>query len=251
MAISMTGAVLARCTALTIIIASLCIAPNLALPAKDTNGHGQAGIGVDSKGGAVIDPTTNVLALVESAIKRQDDLRVSNEKYLEAEARHLKDMAVLRADYDRLLRENERARQEKVREVDVLGARTEADRAQAAIKALAETSSTTAETLRKTVETTALSQANQLDLKFAESNKRIAAIEQALSEGRGKQTISDPMTAELTTEIKHLRELQSEGAGRGEGMDKLFGYVMTLIGALGGAGLGIYIGRKKPAGPAT
>ena len=235
-----------RWVALVAIIAALCVMPNLALPAKDTNGHGQAGIGVDSKGGAVIDPTTNVLGLVESAVKRLDDMRGSNEKYLEAETRHIREQAILRADYDKLLRENERARQEKVREVDVLGARTEADRAQAAIKALAESSAMTAETLRKTVETTALSQASQLDMKFAESNKRLAAVEQLLSEGRGKQTMSDPQLAELVTEMRTLRSLQAQGTGKDEGTSQVIGWIVALIGTLFGAGgVGLYIGKKK------
>lgn len=41
---------------------------------------GRPGVGVDSRGGAVIDPTKNVLDLVQAAIQRQDDLRREAEK---------------------------------------------------------------------------------------------------------------------------------------------------------------------------
>ena len=144
------------------------------------------GLATDATGGPVVDPTQNVLQLVYAAVQRQDDLREKDSKFMEAESRHLHDMANLRAKYDELLRVIDMERQQKVREVDVLGGRTEAERAQAAIKALAEVSSTTAETLRKTVETTAVTQANQLDTKFAESNKRMSALELAVSSTAGK-----------------------------------------------------------------
>jgi hypothetical protein len=245
---SATKHILIQWGVLVSIIVALCITPNLASSARD-KGYSQApGVAVDSRGGSAIDPTSNVKELVEANSRRQDDLRLASEKYIEAEARHLRDMAELRAKYDQLLRDIDTVRQEKVREVDVLGARTETERAQAAVKALAEMGTTTADTLRKTVETTATTMAAQLDMKFAESNKRLAAVEQALSEGRGKQTLSDPMVNELATEIKHLRELQSEGAGKGAGMDKLFQYIVTGIGLLASMGLGIYITRKKNEG---
>lgn len=165
------------------------------------------GLGVDEHGGPVFDPSKNVLDLVEAAIKRQDDLRAANEKYLEAESRHLHEMAELRAQYDQLIRENDIVRQEKVREVDVLNGRTEAERAQTAIKALAEASALTAETLRKTAETVSASQ-----------SARISALELAVS----------------------------AGAGKGAGMEKMWGWVaagITLILSLLGT-FGIVISMR-------
>jgi hypothetical protein len=40
-----------------------------------------AGLGIDAAGGPVIDPTQNVLQLVDAAIGRQDDLRAAEAKY--------------------------------------------------------------------------------------------------------------------------------------------------------------------------
>ena len=42
------------------------------------------GIGVDAFGGAVIDPTKNVLDLTAAANRRQDNLREMHNRYLEA-----------------------------------------------------------------------------------------------------------------------------------------------------------------------
>lgn len=212
---------------------SLCVTPVLA-KGGSTNNHGQPGIGVDAKGGAVIDPTANVKELVEAANRRQDDLRIANDKYLDAEVRHVREQAELRAQYDKLLREIDTVRQEKVREVDVLGGRTEAERSQLAI-----------ETTRKLVETTASTLASQLDSKFSDVIKRIGALELAMSEGRGKQTLSDPMTERMLDEIKSLRSDVTSSAGKGEGMDKMLAWIMSLVSALGGAGVGVYLGKKK------
>lgn len=236
-----------------VLFISLCLTtPVWAGDAKKHNGSHPSGPGMatDASGGPVVDPTKNVMDLVEATNKRQDDLRMQEEKYIDAELRHVREQAELRAQYDKLLREIDTARQEKVREVDVLGARTEAERAQAAIKALAETSSTTAETLRKTVETTASSQASQLDMKFAESNKRIAALENSFSEGRGKQTVSDPQLIELASDLKAMRALQTQGAGKSEGMGAMWGYVAGAIGLvisiLGAFGIMLGIRNRAP-----
>lgn len=217
-------------------VLSLAITPVWARAAAR---NGTAGIGVDAKGGAVIDPTKNVLDLVESGNRRQDDLRIMNEKYMDAELRHVRDMAELRAQYDKLLREIDTERQQKVREVDVLGGRTEAERSQLAI-----------ETTRKLVETTAATLASQLDSKFSDVIKRIGALELAMSEGRGKQTLSDPMTAQMVDEIKRLRADVTSSAGKGEGMDKMLAWIMSLATGLGGTGIGLYLGKKKKEEPA-
>jgi hypothetical protein len=70
------------------------------------------GPAVDASGRPVVDPTANVLQLVEAAIKRQDDLR-------EAADRHVHQIAELRARYDEKLRLAETARIDAIRAVDV------------------------------------------------------------------------------------------------------------------------------------
>ena len=52
---------------------------------------GRAGIPVDSFGGATVDPTKNVLDLVEAANKRQDDLRMADVMRLKDEIEGVKE----------------------------------------------------------------------------------------------------------------------------------------------------------------
>ena len=54
------------------------------------------GIAVDSKGGQVIDPTKNVLDLVEAAIRRQDDLRALLRELFDAKLSAANELAELR-----------------------------------------------------------------------------------------------------------------------------------------------------------
>ena len=49
---------------------------------------GKAGMGVDSLGGPVIDPTENVISLVEAEAKRQDDLRRASKELTDEKVSH-------------------------------------------------------------------------------------------------------------------------------------------------------------------
>jgi hypothetical protein len=92
------------------------------------------GPGVDVEGNPVLDPTKNVLDLVDAAnlrqddlrkaeFKRQDDLRIAEfrrqDDLRSAESRHLREVAGLRAEYQAELRRAETERINAVREVDV------------------------------------------------------------------------------------------------------------------------------------
>lgn len=70
-----------------------------------SNQEQRPGIGVDSKGSAVIDPTKNVLDLVEASIKRQDDLR-------DAETRRVNELAAQKLMFDLELAKVLRANQD-------------------------------------------------------------------------------------------------------------------------------------------
>jgi hypothetical protein len=98
------------------------------------------------------------------------------------------------------------------------------------VQTLAVTASTTAETLRNQVATTALQAANQRAQDQAETNKRLSAVELALSEGKGKQTLSDPATERLIAEVAALRQQQAQGSGKSIGMNQLWGYIIGAVG---------------------
>lgn len=202
------------------------------------------GLGVDAGGGPVVDPTANVIALSKAATERQDDLREEFIKYVEAGLQHVKEMVALRAEHAKELRtlesENsetlrraEAARLDSIRQVDREDVNKTAAQVLNSVQTLATTTTTTAETLRNQVATTALQAATQRAQDQAETNKRLSAVELALSEGKGKQTVADPALVALAANVERLANAQAGGAGRGEGADRLWRYIA--------AGLGVFL----------
>jgi hypothetical protein len=92
--------------------------------------NGLPGPGVDASGRSVMDPTANVVAILQSAVQRQDDLR-------EQEASHIREIMTLRAQFSDDLRLAESARIDAIRAVDVAAVQRAAEVAAAAVQALA------------------------------------------------------------------------------------------------------------------
>jgi len=217
-------------------------------------------MGVDAHGGPVIDPTANVLALVEAANRRQDDLREMNNARIDAELRNQEMIADLRAKHQEALDALEAKRLDAVRNVDQLAAKTEADRSAQATAALAANSNNTAVTLRSTVDTSAQALASQFTNTVAGLSERIAALEKSSYTGQGKQQVADPMMEQLIGEMRaltaqraadmgkaavvdpRLAELMADvrtntarlqaGAGKTEGMDSTWKMIIAAIGLL-------------------
>jgi len=203
------------------------------------HGGDRTGLGVDARGDPVIDPTENVMSLVEASNKRQDDLRemhnrltAAEVKRLDAALAHVKEMQELRADHSKEIGALESNRLNAIRQVDVLAVNTAADRAAAAIQALAATTTTNAENLRNALNSTATTIATQTANTVAAMTERIAALEKSMYEGKGKAGVSDPMMAELTAEIKSLRESRSTTTGQGQGASNLWGWIVGAAGLL-------------------
>lgn len=95
--------------------------------ARNPSADSSAGVAVDAQGGPVVDPTQNVLDLVNAAIERQDDLRDADQKLARAEAEHLREIADLRAAHATEMRKAEADRIDAIRAVDVDAVRRTAD----------------------------------------------------------------------------------------------------------------------------
>lgn len=196
--------------------------------------QGLPGIGVDAAGGAVIDPTKNVLDLVEAERRRQDDLREAERRYFDAENAHVKEMAAMRAMYQEKLDAAESARLDSIRQVDREDVNKTAAQALSAIQTLAATTGTTAETLRTQVATTAQATANALTTITGEINKRLSALELTSSEGKGKQTIADPQYERLSMMVENLTRAQATGSGKSEGISMIGALIMGGVALIGG-----------------
>lgn len=206
---------------------------------------------------AVIDPTANVLSLVEAANKRQDDLNGLRERLSELRATHLEQVGELRARHQAnmddlrerhtaALRKAESDRLDAIRQVDREDVSKTAMAANAAIATLANTTGTTAEALRNQVASTAAAAASSQAANNAEFNKRLSAVELSQSEGRGKQTRDDPQMERLMETMTQVMANQNRGSGKSEGVSTawaILGAGVALAAALFGNNL---LGRGQP-----
>lgn len=191
------------------------------------------GLSVDASGAPAVDPTANVIALIEAANKRQDDLRELYDRLCKAEIRRIDDIAFLRAEHAKDLARLESDRLNAIRQVDVLAVNTAAERAAQAISAVAVTTASNAENLRNALNTTATTIANQTSATFTAITERLAALEKSSYEGKGKQSFSDPVMAELVAEMKTLRESRAQGSGKSEGISASWGVLLGVFGLIG------------------
>ena len=130
----------------------------------------EPGPGVDAQGRPVIDPTANVIAILEAAVKRQDDLR-------EKEAVYAERVSLMRAAHAAELRVAESARINAIREVDV-AARIRSEEVAAA----------QAELLRVQVENTRAQSQVALAAEIDPLKKDIADLRRSQYEGVGQKT---------------------------------------------------------------
>jgi len=198
--------------------------------------NGGTGIGVDAKGNPVVDPTQNVRELFEAGSTRQDDLRLAErrlqeEKILrvEVQLRAVQHEVALRAEHQTSLDQLESKRLDAVRSVDQLAAKTEADRAAAAVTALATSAATTAETLRSAVNTSATNLATQLDRTVTTIIERIAALEKSSYTGLGKQAVADPQIERLALMVETLTRSRAADTGKTEGIGASWGVLLGVV----------------------
>ena len=137
-----------------------------------------AGVHTDAQGGPVIDPTQNVLDLVNAAIERQDDLR-------QVEVRHVRELIAVRASYDERLRVTETARIDAIRAVDVGAVNRAAEVSAQQATTLAAQVATSAETLRTQVAASAVAATATLSAALEPIQKDIQDLRKAQYEAQG------------------------------------------------------------------
>jgi len=208
--------------------------------------HGQ---GVDFLGNPVIDPTANVIALNEAAVRRQDDLREKDREISDLQHAHTKELLLLRAqletqiatmreDFQNKLLHAEAGRLDSIRQVDREDVAKATTAANLAISTLAAQTTDVATTLQKQVSDTALAAEARSSAQYNDTTKRLQAIELALSEGKGKQTVVDPQMDKLQGLVEAMARTQSTNTGKSEGISSTVaillavgGLIVALIGA--------------------
>jgi hypothetical protein len=145
-----------------------------------TNGTAP-GPGVDAQGRPVIDPTANVIANLDAAVQRQDDLR-------NLESKHVREIMALRASYEGKLSEAESKRIDAIRAVDVGAVSRAAEVATATAQTLATQVAVSAETLRAQVSSVATASASALTTALEPLQKDITDLRRAQYEAQGQKT---------------------------------------------------------------
>jgi hypothetical protein len=150
------------------------------------------------------DPTANVVALVEAAMKRQDDLRFAESRRVDEQLKlrtdHASELAEIRATSGRELRLAESSRIDANRATDLLNVSIANDKAGAQAAVLASQVVQTADTLRALVATN-----NQA------TEQRLITLERASIEGKAKGEIIDPQIAVLIKKVDAIAGTKSEG----------------------------------------
>jgi hypothetical protein len=148
--------------------------------------------------GGTIDPTENVMALVAGQVKRSDDLAKAGEKLADArekrqddlraaEAKHVRDITILRAQFDEALREKETQRIDAIRAVDVQAVQRAAEVSAVQATTLATQVQASAETLRTQVATTATAQTTALAAALEPIQKDISELRKTQYEQQGQK----------------------------------------------------------------
>jgi hypothetical protein len=178
------------------------------------------GIGVDSSGGPVIDPTQNVRELVLAESKYQDAMREASNKQFETAITGIRDNIQLLADgivtYQNAQRDSE------TRRIDQLAQNRQ------------EFQNTIRDMLAESVRTTSTLVSTQLVQIQATFDTRVSKLEAFQFTQAGRTSVSDPATADALTRmaaaVQALSESKSEVSGRGMGQDKIIAYLMAAAG---------------------
>lgn len=161
--------------------------------------YGNAGPATDRYNEPVVDPTQNVLDLVNAAISRQDDLRDMQAKHIKemlsirsvktvSDVEHIAEILRLRAEYDDKLRGKETERIDAIRAVDVGAVSRAAEVSAAQAATLANQVAASAETLRGQVEAARIQTATGLATALEPITKSIDELRAAQYQQQGEKS---------------------------------------------------------------
>lgn len=202
----------------------------------------QSNAGVNPTG-KLVDPTKNVLDLVYASNARQDDLRVLTKELFDAKlaaqaeaatlrATHEATISRLREEYQEKVARAESGRLDSIRQVDREEVAKTAVAANTAITTLAKQTTDLSTTLAKQVADTAAAAEARNSAQYSDTNKRLSALELSSSEGKGKQTVADPMLEKMMLRMEALIESRAQVTGRDAGLALSWGAVTGVLGLI-------------------
>jgi hypothetical protein len=184
--------------------------------------NGEPGAAVDAQGRPVLDPTKNVLDLVEAAITRLDDLNEAYRNRYEMEFRNLVDRMDRETRYTSELRKAEAERINAIRSVDVQALQQATSAAEIRATALATQVSQSAEAMRSQV--AAAASASEVSLKSS-----LEPIQNAIQDLRRAQYEQQGQRAQVV-ETREVGTGRSQNVGLGiAGAAAAFGVVIGIV----------------------
>lgn len=211
---------------------------------------GTGGAPVDASGGPAYDPTPNVLALVDAAVKRLDDLRAAEMRRMDdlhnAEFRRIDQISSIRSYYSELLAVAEAKRIDAIRAVDVNAVAVAAERSTQQANVLANQVAASADALRSLVASTATANSQAQATLTQQLNDRIATLEKSSYEGKGRQSFADPALAELVVEMRRVASAQTQSTGKSEGFSTSWAVLIGVAGLLAAVFGGGFLNKKDP-----
>ena len=193
-------------------------------PAEDID---LPGVAVDARGGAVIDPTKNVLDLVRAESKYQDALRdlitAHQTEIREIEFRHYEAMRALQERFSQNTRDQETTYQNAMRDAE--SKRTdqlrhaESQRIDQLAQTRQEFSNTIRDMLAESVRTTSTLVSTQLVQIQATFDTRVSKLEAGAFTQAGKSSVADPATADSLTRMQNM--IAANAASTTETMHKM------------------------------
>lgn len=200
------------------------------------------GIPVDAGGGPTVDPTKNVLDLVQAAVRRIDDLMEARGSLIDAkiqrlddlqsgEARHIHEMASMRTNYEAELREKETERLDAIRAVDVAAVQRSAEVQEIRATTLAGQVAAAAEANRTSVAAAAAAFEAKLATTLAPLNEAVSDLRRMQFQLQG-QTAEKADARSITTESRGVSQWTvMAGIGCLGVTIAGIGLLITLIGA--------------------
>lgn len=224
------------------------------MPTTTTKRPQRDGIGAQVSSRPAIDPTHNVLLLVNAAVTRLNDVADSEsrrlEQLLDMGFRRVDDAATLRSHYESLLSIAEAKRIDAIRAVDVNAVAVAAERQAASAAVLANQVVASADALRALVATTASTNLQAQEQSTKIFNERIASLEKASYEGKGRSAFTDPAMDALMAEVRKLAATQQQTGGKSEGRLSAWQLTIGAI-ALVASVLSVTAFLTKPTAPAV
>ncbi len=224
----------------------------------------------------IIDPTKNVESLVKAQAKSQRDLRKADNRYYDVVMKnlrdesqagrvHLADMATLRAEFWKDVRQSDLAVAAQTRLVDVNGQAASAASIATAVVTLQNASdrnneagrvaaANLASTLATQVTDSASGIQSQTQASNAAMEKRISDLEKVSNTGVGRQGVLDPQMSALIDKMDKLIPTVAAGGGliqgKSEGISSVTAAILGMVAVFGlllGAGTFIYeVTRPAP-----